>query len=469
MESTSPDSVAIKILSPNEGIRAGIKKHSSDPVIRQSSVDSLQSSKRHNTDLDDVEKTKLSRGVTVPVTGVEKSKYHDEQHISFPPVKSVFMKLRNMSDSIGPGPKPLFYCKICLENNSRSEMFTYISCESHHEFCLSCMKSYTAAQINDGIVIHPCPLIGECNGHATESEIKQLVDDEMFTKFIRFQALKSDPDIRECPECLAQQRGNSRSPIMKCSCGATFCFFHSNAHPNSTCQEYAKRTRSTDKASNRLVHRIAKSCPLCGTDIEKDGGCNHMTCRVCHTEWCWLCGRVAEPNHFDLNNISGCPGGQFLDANRIACFRCCCGCMGPRIPWAMLTYIQIAPQLLFIGLWSALILVFACLAAVLGAVAILVCLPITGLIVCWLKKNEVLYYPAFGFGIFIMSIAVALVQCIYTPLSIICALVLCPIYMYRIAHGATVDWGTVRMFFFYPTLVTFIAITEIMHEDEDED
>jgi hypothetical protein len=31
-----------------------------------------------------------------------------------------------------------------------------------------------------------------------------------------------------------------------------------------------------------------KQCPECGREIEKDGGCNHMTC-VCGHEFCWVC------------------------------------------------------------------------------------------------------------------------------------------------------------------------------------
>ena len=31
-------------------------------------------------------------------------------------------------------------------------------------------------------------------------------------------------------------------------------------------------------------------CPKCKTIVEKLGGCEHMTCKRCKYEWCWICG-----------------------------------------------------------------------------------------------------------------------------------------------------------------------------------
>jgi len=39
-----------------------------------------------------------------------------------------------------------------------------------------------------------------------------------------------------------------------------------------------------------------KSCPQCNNGVEKDEGCNHITCR-CGSHWCWKCVTILDPNN----------------------------------------------------------------------------------------------------------------------------------------------------------------------------
>ena len=60
-----------------------------------------------------------------------------------------------------------------------------------------------------------------------------------------------------------------------------------------TCAE-AKLHRDASDATDEWLNASTKECPLahggCGAITERDGGCSHITCRVCRFEWCWLCG-----------------------------------------------------------------------------------------------------------------------------------------------------------------------------------
>ena len=65
-----------------------------------------------------------------------------------------------------------------------------------------------------------------------------------------------------------------------------------NWHFPFSCKENKYWFVKTDDKFKRdylWVIEHCKKCPKCGWSIEKNEGCNHMTCRLCHHEFCWLC------------------------------------------------------------------------------------------------------------------------------------------------------------------------------------
>ena len=68
-------------------------------------------------------------------------------------------------------------------------------------------------------------------------------------------------------------------------------------------------------------------CPTCRTRIEKNMGCNHMTCGFCKYEFCWACGESASraDNHYGF--MRGC-GARMMDdrvkpGSKIKRSKCC--------------------------------------------------------------------------------------------------------------------------------------------------
>uniref|UniRef100_A0A3Q2ZJX7 E3 ubiquitin-protein ligase parkin n=1 Tax=Kryptolebias marmoratus TaxID=37003 RepID=A0A3Q2ZJX7_KRYMA len=55
-------------------------------------------------------------------------------------------------------------------------------------------------------------------------------------------------------------------------------------------REEASQRGRWDQASLLLIEESTKRCPRCLVPVERNGGCMHMQCSLCRTEWCWLCG-----------------------------------------------------------------------------------------------------------------------------------------------------------------------------------
>ena len=224
---------------------------------------------------------------------------------------------RSSSRSNSRSSTSIFNCFICLENHLLSDSCSYTGCQENHKFCKECLSSFLTLQIRDGVVMHKCPF-ESCHQVAQDQDIASLVDSASFEKYVRFREMKADPTYRECSVCGRQipipsnffedvvGEEVAREPTLTCSsCWNTTCFYHGDAHPRESCQDYALRIRKQvwwvmedhrekwyrcsslyfisspppslqEMASRKLLSRIARRCPQCKAETEKMGGCNHM-------------------------------------------------------------------------------------------------------------------------------------------------------------------------------------------------
>ncbi|VDL85304.1 unnamed protein product, partial [Schistocephalus solidus] len=49
-------------------------------------------------------------------------------------------------------------------------------------------------------------------------------------------------------------------------------------------------------ASRCLISSTCRRCPVCKSITNKDGGCNHIHCTFCGSEWCWICLKAWSAN-----------------------------------------------------------------------------------------------------------------------------------------------------------------------------
>ncbi|XP_069620137.1 E3 ubiquitin-protein ligase RNF14-like [Ranitomeya imitator] len=226
-----------------------------------------------------------------------------------------------------------FLCNICFMEKLGSECTHFKDCQ--HVYCNCCLKDYFEIQIKDGQV-HAlnCPE-PKCKSVATPAQVKRLVGEQLFSRFDHLllqSSLDLMADVVYCPRLSCQ------TPVMVepegtmgiCSvCQYAFCIlcnmtFHGISPCNIpeeknadlteedlTAEEESRRLleQSEQRMQNReWIKENSKSCPSCKVPIEKNDGCNKMTCSKCKTFFCWLCLKKL-PQDFPYKHFqypSGC-------------------------------------------------------------------------------------------------------------------------------------------------------------------
>ncbi|ODV86286.1 hypothetical protein CANARDRAFT_27531 [[Candida] arabinofermentans NRRL YB-2248] len=81
-------------------------------------------------------------------------------------------------------------------------------------------------------------------------------------------------------------------PIVECTNHHRFCYYcNAEDHAPALCflvKIWVQTCKDESKTLSWLSANT-KDCPGCQEPIEKNGGCNHMTCKSCHHEFCWVC------------------------------------------------------------------------------------------------------------------------------------------------------------------------------------
>jgi len=105
----------------------------------------------------------------------------------------------------------------------------------------------------------------------------------------------------DCPEIYSLE-SDSGDGIFRCrSCFVSICVSCREDHDGFSCEEWM--IHRDPETQERLLESWAqgsqdvKKCPKCNILIEKNGGCNHMTCPKCEAHICWRCLGVFPADH----------------------------------------------------------------------------------------------------------------------------------------------------------------------------
>mmetsp|Transcript_25725 Transcript_25725/g.45142 ORF Transcript_25725/g.45142 Transcript_25725/m.45142 type:complete len:366 (+) Transcript_25725:475-1572(+) len=158
--------------------------------------------------------------------------------------------------------------------------------------CSDCISTYLELKITEGQVVDIGCLNHSCSDAFKEVEVMSFVNEDLKTKFVKFktrQELKRNAYLRFCPraDCEGYDIAFNKRRLMCNLCTYEYCAYCSEAwHGNSKC-----KAENDAMLDNWAKKNKVRYCPSCHMRIEKEGGCNHMTCSNCKYEFCWLCGQ----------------------------------------------------------------------------------------------------------------------------------------------------------------------------------
>jgi len=242
--------------------------------------------------------------------------------------------------SLKKSPSEPFVCPICFDDDPKLRTLC-LDCEQ--AFCSGCWTAYLTSKIRDeGEHYIRCMAEG-CALVATDSFIRTVLvpapgapvgdpaeEAENLKTWARFQELlvrhfvSCNRELKFCPypSCTntvscpaASTKSSLNSVVPTVSCGARgiggqemsasqtslgilgkehkFCFgcpVESDHRPVicNVAKMWLKKCHDDSETAN-WIKSNTKECSECQSTIEKNGGCNHMTCKKCKHEFCWVC------------------------------------------------------------------------------------------------------------------------------------------------------------------------------------
>ncbi|EEC05346.1 RING finger protein, putative, partial [Ixodes scapularis] len=250
-------------------------------------------------------------------------------------------------------------CQVCLTSKLGREFEPLVGCG--HPFCRECLEQHFRIQVESGATLC-CPQEG-CTAQALPTQVKALVGEALGTRYeehLLSQYLASQADLTYCPRLQCQQAVVTEPdlPMARCpSCHFVFCLYcrmvyhgvqpcrlkpgeqrairdqylnGSAAEKRQMEKRYGRRTLQLvvdESLSQDWMQEHSKKCPHCAVSIEKQDGCNKMTCWRCGTYFCWLCAvplksatnpyqHFSDPNSPCFNKLfEGIQGAEDFDDN----------------------------------------------------------------------------------------------------------------------------------------------------------
>jgi len=188
-------------------------------------------------------------------------------------------------------------CAICLEEVDIDFLMILGACK--HNYCRDCILGYFTTELKEKRLPLLCP---ECRTEVSPYDLEILFTKDQldtFQKYALDTVIEKNPQLYSCcptADCgyvFVWEKGDS--PDFNCmKCKKRYCLrCKCDYHEKSTCEQYQKWAKENGRGDDLFQEFIQgqnfKQCPGCMRFVEKESGCNHMTCR-CGQKFCYACG-----------------------------------------------------------------------------------------------------------------------------------------------------------------------------------
>lgn len=190
-------------------------------------------------------------------------------------------------------------CQTCFESLREVESRS-LACG--HTSCVSCWIAYLQVEITEGRPMNIACMARDCVLILPEAFVLQLIaldNDKMKERYLQScfnEWVRRHPKLRFCAgkDCAAIIKAdkNEAKRVICAMCTSQFCFVcGENYHAPTDCRTMRKWMvrQAEDSETASYIYNYTKDCPGCGVSINKDGGCNWITCKKCNCRFCWIC------------------------------------------------------------------------------------------------------------------------------------------------------------------------------------
>ncbi|CAK85538.1 unnamed protein product (macronuclear) [Paramecium tetraurelia] len=180
-------------------------------------------------------------------------------------------------------------CQICYTNES---FITPCNCQN----CVPCLINWFGIKNNETQTINfNCPN-QHCSYNYSRQELQNICKYPLYEQQLSEILLKEylkNQDIRPCPNGRCRNFGfidlNSRcDQLLQCTSCSTK-WLDISISSQAVQLEYGFSNMYFNIKDFIYCFLFTNECPQCGVQIQRNGGCQHMTCKACQHQFCWYC------------------------------------------------------------------------------------------------------------------------------------------------------------------------------------